>query len=110
MQNHVLEIMLIVSLVYEYHKRNQRHLQIIADLKNGIVRPDPIITKELFGIILISFVTVLYLGFLTYLAFFFPMKIHPLLLIAPVGIGCSLIVLGRRDILLYQQQRKEQKK
>jgi hypothetical protein len=108
-QSYLLEAAIVLSFIYEYHKRKKVHLRNIADLKRGILPEDPVLKKDLLGIILLSFVTVLYFGFLVYATFFFPMKIHPLFFAAPYGIAVTMAILGRRDYLLYQQQRKEQK-
>jgi hypothetical protein len=110
MMTYFLEAAIVLSLIFEYHKRKKAHIRTIAGLKEGIVPEDPVIHKDLLGIILLSLVTVLFIGFLVYLTFFFPITIPPLLLAAPYGIAVTMLLLGRRDLLLYQQQRQQKEK
>ena len=109
MMTYFLEAAIVLSLIFEYRKRNKTHIRTIAGLKEGIFPKDPVLQKDLLGIILLSIVSVLFIGFLVYLTFFFPITITPILLAAPYGIAVTMVLLGRRDLLLYrqQQQRKE---
>ena len=107
MMTYFLEAATVLSLIYEYRKRNKTHIRTIAGLKEGIIPEDPVHQKDLLGIILLSIVTVLFIGFLVYLTFFFPITIPPILLAAPYGIAVTMVLLGRRDLLLFQQQHKE---
>ncbi len=107
MQTYLLEAAVVLSLIYEYHKRKKAHIRIIAGLKEGFMPKDTVIQKDLLGILLVSIVSVLFIGFLVYITFFFPLTVHPVLLAAPYGIAVTMLMLGRRDILLYRQQRKE---
>lgn len=101
-----LSAVLIISLVYEYFKREKAHKLTIENLKDGIL-PTPIGSqKDLAGIILLCVVGIVYFAFLLYLIFYLPIKIQPLLLIAPIGIGVSLALLLRRDINIYNDARK----
>ncbi|MFZ4622419.1 MAG: hypothetical protein ACOYNS_17785 [Bacteroidota bacterium] len=109
MQTYLIEAAVVLSLIYEYRKRKKAHILTIAGLKEGIMPEDPVIHKDLLGIILVSTVTILFIGFLVYITFFFPITVHPLLLAAPYGIAVSMLMLGRRDLLLYRQQQKEKR-
>jgi hypothetical protein len=54
MMTYFLEAAIVLSLIYEYHKRKKAHIRTIAGLKEGIVPEDPVIHKDLLGIILLS--------------------------------------------------------
>ena len=110
MMTYFLEAATVLSLIYEYRKRNKTHIRTIAGLKERIIPEDPVHQKDLVGIILLSLVTVLFIGFLIYLTFFFPITIPPLLLAAPYGIAVTMVLLGRRDLLLYRQQQRQKEK
>ena len=107
MMTYFLEAAIVLSLIYEYRKRNKTHIRTIAGLKEGNIHEDPVLPKDLAGIVLLSLVTALFIGFLVYLTFFFPITITPILLAAPYGIAVTMVLLGRRDLLLYRQQQKE---
>ena len=110
MMTYFLEAAIVLSLIYEYRKRKNAHLRTIAGLKEGNIHEDPVLQKDLLGIILLSLVTVLFIGFLVYLTFFFPITITPILLAAPYGIAVTMVLLGRRDLLLYRQQQRQKEK
>ncbi len=110
MLTYFLEAAIVLSLIYEYRKRKKAHILAIAGLKEGIFPKDPVLQKDLVGIILVSIVTVLFVGFLVYITFFFPITIPSLLLAAPYGIAVTMLLLGRRDLLLYRQQQRQKEK
>lgn len=103
MINIIFAIMLILSLLYEYRKREELHKKNIENLKNNIVLQPATQRKDLFGIILIGFTGFFFMGFLVFLAFFFPIRVPRVLLLSPLGIGVTIIMLVRRDIALYKK-------
>ncbi len=106
MGTYFFDIWIVVLLVWEYYKREKSHKMIIENLKNGTLPELSNNQKGLLGIILISAISVIFFGFLIYITLFFPIKIHPLFLISPFGIGITIMLLWRRDLLLYRKQRR----
>jgi len=106
MRNYIFDIWIIALIVWQYYKREKSHKATIENLKNGIIPEPSNNRKDLLGIILIFIIAIIFFGFLIFLTFYFPIRIYPLLLMLPYGIGITIILLWRRDFLLYRKQRR----
>lgn len=102
MNGHIFDILIIGALIYEYFRREKEQKRVIANLKQGIY-PTPVsLQKDMIGIVFIGIIVLSFIGFLIFLTFFFPMKIDIPYLVVPYGIAVILMLIVRRDIIIYK--------
>ena len=107
MNGHIFDVLIVGALIYEYFKREREHKSVIANLKEGIYPDNTVLHKDLIGIVLMGIVTMAFIGFLLFLTFFFPMKIHFPFLLLPYGICGILIFIIKRDISIYKNNKRQ---
>ncbi|MCK9407570.1 MAG: hypothetical protein WCX28_00070 [Bacteriovoracaceae bacterium] len=109
----MITVLLAFTLGYEYYRREKRHALLIANLKENTL-PDVAIQRESpSGIVLTIVFTVLYLGFILFLLYFFfiigklklPVYAPPFILFFPIGIGVMLVLIVRRNMLATREKK-----
>ena len=96
-------------LFKDYKKREFEHKKVIENLKIGIYPEQKAVTATILNIIITAFIVILFFCFLFYVMFYVRIHIHPLFYISPLGIAITLILLLRRDIIVYKTQEGKKK-
>jgi hypothetical protein len=102
----MFDIIVLLSVGYEYYRREKRHRLMIESLKGGILPEVDIQQETIFGLSITLLFTILYIGFMAFLAYFFFFSLRlrgalwfsTLFLIPWFGIGVTLVLITIRNV------------
>lgn len=113
----MFEIIVLLSVGYEYYRREKRHRMVIESLKSGNLPEVEIQRETVFGLSVTLVLTILYLCFMAFLMYFFFLSgklqiaswIPALFLIPWFGIGVTLVLINIRNLKIRRKKYESKK-